>query len=162
MGSDSWWMAIDGDAAPGWATMNRDDDVDAYDGTMWDVLCGHDHDHDRDAHVVYRYSAIADDYAYNVVPGWFPARVDGTSALAPRYKFLCSVDSHNQYVYVYAHIVGSLQNVNVFSNGYEIGDASCFVACRIGRIGSLGPRIEPTKHKNAKEHRQRAMYDSVV
>lgn len=33
---------------------------------------------------------------------------------------------------------------------------------RIGRIGSLGPRIEPTKHKNAKEHRQCATYDSVV
>ena len=52
---DSWWMAIDGDAAPGWAMMNRDDDVGAYDGTMWDALSGHDHDHDRDAHAVYRY-----------------------------------------------------------------------------------------------------------
>jgi len=33
---------------------------------------------------------------------------------------------------------------------------------RMGRIGSLGPRIEPTKHKNAQEHRQCATYDSVV
>jgi len=48
-------MAIDGDAAPGWAMMNRDDDVGAYDGTMWDALSGYDHDHDRDAHAVYRY-----------------------------------------------------------------------------------------------------------
>lgn len=44
------------------------------------------------------------------------------------YKFLCSVDSHNRYVCVYARIVGNLQNVNVFSSGCESGDASCFVA----------------------------------
>ena len=81
---DSWWTAIDDDAAPGQATMIRDDDVGAYDGTMWDALSEHDHDHDRDAHAVYRYQAIADDYVYNVVPGWFPVRADGTSALAPR------------------------------------------------------------------------------
>jgi len=44
------------------------------------------------------------------------------------YRFLYSVDSHNRYVCVYARTVENLQNVNVFSSGYESGDASCFVA----------------------------------
>lgn len=51
---DSWWTAIDGGAAPGWATTNHGDGEDAYDGTMWDAPGGRDHDRDRDAHAVFR------------------------------------------------------------------------------------------------------------
>lgn len=45
---DSWWTAIDGDAAPGWATTSRGDGEGAYDGTMWDAPDGHDHARDHD------------------------------------------------------------------------------------------------------------------
>jgi len=51
---DSWWTAIDDDAAPGWVTTSRDDGVDAYDGMTWDAPSGHDHDRDRDVHAVDR------------------------------------------------------------------------------------------------------------
>lgn len=111
----------------------------------WDEPGGRDLDHDRDDHVAYRYWVIGDGYACTDALGWCRARAGETSTLVRRYRFLCSVDSHNRYVCVYARTEGNPQNVNVFSSGYESDDASCFAACRRGRIGSLGPRIEPTK-----------------
>lgn len=52
---DSWWMAIDDGAAPGWARTSHDDDEAAYDGMTWDAPSEHDHDHARDAHAADHY-----------------------------------------------------------------------------------------------------------
>jgi len=50
---DSWWTAIDGGVAPGWA-MTSGDGEGACDGTTWDAPRERDHDHDRGVHAVDR------------------------------------------------------------------------------------------------------------
>lgn len=81
---DSWWTASDGDAAPGWATMNHDDDEGACDGTMWDAPSEHDRDLDRGARVADHYWVIDDDCACIDVLDWFHARAGETLTLVPR------------------------------------------------------------------------------
>lgn len=52
---DSWWMASDGDDAPGWATTNHDDGEGACGGTKWDAPGERDRDRDRGVHVADHY-----------------------------------------------------------------------------------------------------------
>ena len=65
---------------------SHDDDVDAYDGTMWDAPGEHDPDRDRDDRVVYRCWVIDDGCACTDVLGWCRARAGEISAPVRRWN----------------------------------------------------------------------------